>query len=279
MAIPILNFWENYFSNPDEGLGSTYERFIINKVLLKVLKHYRVKSVLESPSFGFTGLSGINSVILAKNNCEVFLMDHNQKRLDLIESVWKKLNLELKTIYTKDYQKIPLPDQSIDLSWNFSALWFVTDLENFLNELSRVTRKIILIMVPNQTGIGYLHQKYTGKKDLQKYLKEENINTSTIKNYMKKINWSLLDHQFIDCPPWPDIGMSKENFLKKLKLDFLANSFEGKKESVSILDYYNDSQPEMISRFLKLEWLEKSAPNAFKKIWSHHQYMIFYKKQ
>lgn len=279
MAIPILHFWENYFSEPDEGLGSTYERFVINKVLLKVIKHFSVKNVLEAPSFGFTGLSGINSVILAQNNCQVALMDHDQNRLEKIEEVWNKLNLRFNPVFTTDYQTIPLDDRSIDMSWNFSALWFVSNIKTFLEELNRVTSRVIVLMVPNQSGLGYIHQKYTGKNDLKKYLKEENINPCLLKKLMKEMDWKLLDHQFIDCPPWPDIGMSKEKFLKKLNLDFLAGKFEKKKECVSILNYYNGSQPEMIERFEKLEWLEKTAPFLFKKIWAHHQYMIFYRQK
>ncbi len=57
MAIPIVNIWKNYFSDPDEGLGSSYERVIINHFLNKIVRNFKVESVLEAPCFGFTGLS------------------------------------------------------------------------------------------------------------------------------------------------------------------------------------------------------------------------------
>ena len=60
------------------------------------------------------------------------------------------------------------------MSWNFSALWFVKDLKKFLYELTRVTDKVIFLSVPNRSGIGYLTQKYSGKKDMKKYLIEKN---------------------------------------------------------------------------------------------------------
>lgn len=38
MAIPIINNWRSYFEHGDEGLGSSYERIILNNVLLDVVK-------------------------------------------------------------------------------------------------------------------------------------------------------------------------------------------------------------------------------------------------
>jgi hypothetical protein len=278
MAIPILHFWENYYENPDEGLGSTYERFIINRILFKTVKHFKIKSVLETPSFGFTGLSGINSMYIAKQDCNITIMHHNQKRLDYIQRTWKDLELPFTGIYTEDYSSLPFEEKTFDMSWNFSALWFVNDLSVFLKELDRVSKKVILLMVPNQTGIGYLQQKYFGQDDLKKYLNEDYIKVHHIKSEMKKLKWKLLSHELLDCPLWPDIGMSKEDFLKKLKLSFLLPkkpSAHIKKEPVSILDYYSGKRPDMPKDFEKFEFFEKNAPHTFKKIWAHHQYLLF----
>lgn len=281
MAIPILHFWEKYYSNPDEGLGSTYERFMINRVLIKALRHFNVKTVLEAPSFGFTGMSGINSVPYALKACEVTLMDHDQKRIEYIEKTWKELNLDLKTIFTEDYLKIDRPDNYFDLSWNFSALWFVSDLSAFLKELDRVTRKVILIMVPNQTGIGYIQQKYFGQDDLKKYLNEDFIKIPRIKSEMKSLGWSLLNHEYIDCPLWPDIGMSKEDFLKKLHLSALLpkQKVQHVKKAVTILDYYSGKEPSMEKQFAAYEFFEKHAPETFKRFWAHHQFLLFTKNK
>ncbi|RLC51413.1 MAG: hypothetical protein DRI23_05110, partial [Candidatus Cloacimonadota bacterium] len=80
MAIPILKTWQNYFSNPDEGLGSSYERIILNNKLNQICSHFKIKSVLEAPSFGFTGLSGINSMDMAKNGLDVAVADNDNNR-------------------------------------------------------------------------------------------------------------------------------------------------------------------------------------------------------
>jgi len=51
MAIPILKNWKNYFDDENEGLGSSYERVVLNRKLQTICKHFAVKNVLEIPSF------------------------------------------------------------------------------------------------------------------------------------------------------------------------------------------------------------------------------------
>jgi len=281
MAIPILQFWEKYYTNPDEGLGSTYERFIINEVLFKTVKHFKIKKVLEAPSFGFTGMSGINSMGLVQKNCEISLIDHDQNRINYIKNTWNSMNMSLDIRFCDDYLNLPFEDKSFEMSWNFSALWFTPDLKLFLKELDRLSSKVILLMVPNQTGIGYLQQKYTGKDDLKKYLNEDCIKIPNIKNIMNQMGWKLLSHELIDCPLWPDIGMSKEDFLKKFHLDFLIKKPKVRinNNPLTILDYYSGAKPEMINDMKKYEFFERNAPNTFKKIWSHHQYLLFVKNE
>ncbi len=87
MAIPIINNWESYFHHPDEGMGSSYERVILNDILLEIVKRYQIDSVLESPAFGFTGLSGINLMELARQGIRISLEDHDASRLELIRDL------------------------------------------------------------------------------------------------------------------------------------------------------------------------------------------------
>ncbi len=277
MAIPIINFWKKYYDNPDEGLGSSYERIIIHNKILEIANKYGVKSVLEVPSFGFTGTSGINSMGLAYEGMKVSLVDHDQERLDLINRVWQESNLEAKLVYLEKYSSIPFEDNSFDMSWNFSALWFVNDLKQFLKELTRVTSKVVILAVPNRSGLGYLSQKYLGKEDLNKYLKEENIIPRNFIKVMNDLGWKKISNGYFDCPPWPDIGMAKEDFLKKLGLGFLVKNqpVNEDKEPLTVLDYWQDKDKDFASKMMNYYWLEKIAPDCFKAIWAHHKYYVF----
>ncbi len=276
MAIPILKNWKNYFTNRDEGLGSSYERIVLNQKLESICHHFKVETILEAPCFGFTGLSGINSAHLARKGCKVSLLDDNKERISMIIDLWEELKIPLEITFSPKFNKIPFEDKSFDFSWNFSALWFVEDLEIFLEELTRATSKVILLCVPNRTGLGYTIQKKIGKEDLKTYLREKNIYPKNIKKIMMNLDWLLIDNKYIDCPPWPDIGMPKEKFLKIFGLSELAG--KQRKEPLSIMDYYSGKTPDFPDKMMKYYWFEKNIPAFIKMFWAHHKYFLFIPK-
>jgi len=280
MAIPIINDWEKYFTDNHEGLGSSYERVVINNLLKRTADRYGVKSVLESPSFGFTGISGINLLFLADLGIRVYLEDHDERRLELIGKLWGELGRPLQTAYNRDYRKLDYPDSSIDMYFSFSALWFAQDLPCFLREVSRVTDKVIFISVPNITGLGYKMQI----KDYspQKYpdLRLGNIDRKSIIFILSKLGWKLREAGWFDCPPWPDIGMAKEDLLAKWLPAALGSLIRKRGSAVrraplSILDHYAGKDPDFSARMMKHNWLEKFAPRVWKKYWAHHYHMVF----
>ena len=276
MAIPILNFWQDYFDKDrHEGLGSSYERVVLNQKLENICQKYNASTILEAPCFGFTGLSGINSLYLAKNGRRITLVDHDKKRISMIRKVWEEVSLPVSAISVNSYSHLPFESGSFDVSWNFSSLWFVEDLEQFLFELNRLTLRAIILCVPNRAGIGYLSQKYLGRDDLKKYLKEEHIIPANFIKHLKSLGWKLVDHDFIDAPPWPDIGMSKEKFLHKIGLDFLLSKEKTNSNSLTIMDYYNSKNPDFAQQMLSYFWFEKHAPWIIKRFWAHHRYFIF----
>ena len=276
MAIPILKTWPNYFlKDRNEGLGSSYERAVLNLKLDEIRRCYNIISALEAPVFGFTGLSGINSMWLAKNRVSVHLIDNDQSRLQLIQGVWNEVNLAADFRYQPNFEKLPFPDKSIDFAWNFSAMWYLDDMPTFLKELTRVVSKVIMICVPNQSGLGYLIQKYTSKADLRKLFREEFIVPQNIIDSLTELGWNLVERNYIDCPPWPDIGMAKEDFLRKIGLGFLTPKLKSDVPFYSIMDFYTGKDNDFTRKMLSYGWLEKRTPKFFKYFWAHHQFLIF----
>ncbi len=272
MAVPIIKSWKNYFENPDEGLGSSYERVVTNILLLKLVKHFDIQTVLEAPSFGFTGTSGINSMELAKNGCYVTVADNDKERIDLIKGIWEKCNISANIVFASDFSNLKFENNQFDMSWNFASLWHVKDMKRFFKELSRVTKKVIAIFVPNIYGIGYKFLKYTGGKNLKNIITEENIFPKNIINSMEQNGWKLWQKGFIDCPPWPDIGMPKDKFFKMfgIKIKNKENA-----HPLTILDYYCDKDNSFYDKMLKYDFLENNLPEFLKRIWSHHQWFVF----
>lgn len=280
MAIPIIHDWKKYFHNPHEGLGSSYERIILNELLLRVTARYDIQSALESPSFGFTGVSGINLTALAKQGVSISLEDHDPLRLSMIANLWSDLHLPLQNKLNNAYSKMDYPDNSFDLGYNFSALWFTDNLDLFLGEFCRVCRKAILICVPNRDGIGYKMQIKDYNPVKYPYLHPGHIDPLSIKYLMQKKGWNLIAENYIDCPPWPDIGMSKELFLGKLlgkevAVDEITEETEPTDKQVSILPYYRDADPDFATRMLRYAFVERLAPKLFKRYWAHHYYLLF----
>jgi hypothetical protein len=276
MTTAINKTWKRYFVDPDEGLGTTYERFILHQYFAKIRKTYSVHSVLEAPSFGMTGISGINSMWWALNSTEVTIMDHVQERLELAGKVWTETGLAADFVITSDeYGSLSFMDKSFDLSWNFAGLAFVSNLEKFLSELVRVTRTIIFICVPNRLSLGYRRQN-RGSQGVS--LVSENMKPERIITIMNGLEWRAEESDYLDAPPWPDIGMKKEDFLRKLGFKGLARSLDRRREGpLCILDYYKGLKPGMEKDFLKYSFLE-NLPNWLKRLWAHHRYFIFVPK-
>ena len=272
--LPINLIWKDYFQNHHEGLGTTYERFILHHYFDKIRKRYAIRCILEVPSFGMTGVSGINSLWWAAQGKEVTVVDHDIERIDLIRHVWRELAFKANFVHDPgNYTSLPFEDNFFDLSWNFAAMWFVTDLEKFLSELLRVSSKVVFICIPNTTNIFYQLRK---KKQNYPNVKLENINASLIKKIISGHNWRLSETGYLDTPPWPDIAMKKEDMLRKIGLGFLANRTNAQipEEALCILDYFSGKNKDMETEIMKYAFFE-NAPLFFQKIWSHHQYFIF----
>ncbi len=276
MALPILHNWKRYFDNHHEGLGSSYERIILNDLLLKLKHKYSIRNVLEAPSFGFTGVSGINSVMLAQSGCNLTLVDFDEERLAKIRQILNELQVQADLMYLTDYSRLPYENEQFDLAWNFSALWFVPDINSFLSELRRITKKAILICVPNSNGLGYRFQKASTDIPREFCFKEENINSQRIIRIMNKLQCRLVEWDYIDCPPWPDIGVLKEELLSKLGLSSgQKQESPAVQQEISIINYYNGSQPDFAQKMKRYAFFENYALRFLKRYWAHHIYLLF----
>jgi SAM-dependent methyltransferase len=268
--------WQTYFDvNRDEGLGSSYERIVLNRKLDAVRQQFAVETVLEAPSFGFTGLSGINCVGLARKGVEVSLLDHDRERAKRVRNVWAELGMCANIALVDDYSDLPFPSQAFDMSWNFAAMWFVDDLDQFLSELARVTSKVIVIGVPNRSGTGYWLEKLSAGVDVASAVHEQHIIPRHIARSMERVGWCLTEYSFFDAPPWPDIGMKKQDFLGILGLGSLVRQQDTTRPSLSIVDHYAGRAPAFEHDMLKYYWCERIAPRPLKRFWAHHRILRF----
>ena len=273
--LSVIKSWPEYFDSMDEGLGTTYERFILHHYFQWISDTYGVNSILEVPSFGMTGISGINSLWWAQQGKRAVVVDTDKKRISKSIDIWNSIPLEAQFEFTDDLYNLPFSEREFDVSWNFASIWFVQNLTKFAAELSRVTKKIIFICVPNRFGIGFILRKYFAEKPL-KSIYFNNIKADHIRNNFSEAGFKLIRNGYLDIPPWPDIAMKKEDMFKKVGLGFLVkdSSNENTFEKKCIVDHFSGKDPNLENEILKYSFLEK-VPFPIKQIWGHHRYFIF----
>jgi SAM-dependent methyltransferase len=269
--ITIAASWREYFLNPDEGLGTTYERFILHRYFKLLKSRYGIQTVLEAPSFGMTGISGINSVWWASEGVKVTVVDQCIERLQAVQKIWKATGLEPSLVFQSPTAALlPFADCAFDMAWNFAALWHVQDGETYLKELARVAKTALFFCVPNSRNICWVVRPHNAAE-----YELDNIKTEWIVSCVASCGWHLVDTGFFDVPPWPDIAMKKEQVLKRMGLNWLAKSMERKQGGgICILDHFRGRSPEMERRILRYSVLEKS-PGWVKKLWAHHRFLLF----
>lgn len=277
---PIVDTWPQYFKNPDEGLGTVYERILLHRFFERLKNRFHIESVLEAPSFGMTGVSGVNSLWWAKNGVSTVVVDDDRDRIELSQKIWRQLGFNADFVFSDGFVPLPFKDKTFDLSWNFASLWFVPQLKPFLDELNRITKKVIFISVPNYFGVGYqLRLHWPGNR--KPALAFEHIKAKNFVPQLQTLGWTLTEHGYFDIPPWPDFPLKKEVLFDRLKLGFLLKLLKKKgeesKQGMSILDYFSGLRPELDKEVLKFGFLEK-APWPIRPLWAHHQYYIFVKE-
>lgn len=265
----------------NEGLGTVYEKLVLNDFFEKLIKDYKIKSVLEAPIFGMSGIPGMNSFVLAKYGCDVVLLDNNSNRIKQIEKYWHKTKLKPKIKFVNNFDKLSFSDNSFDLVWNFSALWYHKGADKIIHEMVRVSKKLIFISVTNKWQPGYFMRKYWLDKDFFKKIDEKWTSIGEVKKILSSAKVKIIREGVIDIPPFPDTCMPVGDLLNKIGIG-------GNKDKKNIqnkwqwttFDYYRDFDKNLPKKIDKYTFLEKlSIPWQLKLFWAHHHYILGIKNE
>lgn len=266
----------------DEGLGTVYERFMLNDFFDLLVDTYGIDRVLEVPIYGMTGLTGINSVQFVRRGCKVTLVDSNEEKVDEAVQIWKLLPYEgdYEVLWHKDLSRLPFGDASFKLVWNFAALWYVRQVEKFLGEMARVSSHLVLIFVPNKKQIGYFFRKYLLDKRFFTEVDEKWVDTKRISAVLASLGMKLKDRGVLDIPPWPDTCVPIGKIFDKLGIKRNSEEDErNKRWTWDIMSYYLGRDQALKSKVERFSFLEKiSLPWKLKALWAHHNYLLFSKE-
>jgi hypothetical protein len=277
--------WKRYLTDYNEGLGLVYERFVLNGFLLALQQEHDIETVLEAPLFGMAGVSGINSVALARAGVRVALVDDHAGRLAAVTRIWDELDLPAQFVHHANWRQLPFPDGAFDLAWNWAALWHLSDgtseradlPAHLLRELVRVSRRIIFVAMPNRVQVGYLLRKYVLERDFVEHVDESWADMDRIRRVLEAAGARIVRQGVLDVPPWPDTVMPAAEVLKRLgiKSQKLKDQFSGDAWQWSTMAYYLGEQPELYERVMRYAWLDRAPiPWRIKAMWAHHRYLV-----
>jgi hypothetical protein len=269
--------WKRHLTDYNEGLGVVYERFVLNEYLDKLLARHEVKTALEAPLYGMAGVSGINSVRLAQQGCAVTLVDSNAERLEGVTRIWGELGLSATFVHHEDMGRLPFPDKSFDLAWEWAGLWYLPDAEALLRELMRTSRKLVFVAMPNRLQVGYLMRKYLIDRDFFRTVDERWVDMGRIKSILREEGVRIIEEGVLDVPPWPDTVMPAAEVLKRLgiKSKKLEGQFSGDSWQWSTMDYYLGKRPELHAQVMRYAFLDRAPlPWWIKAVWAHHRYVL-----
>jgi hypothetical protein len=274
--------WKRYLTDYNEGLGVVYERLVLNEYLDELLARHEVKTVLEAPLYGMAGVSGINSVRLAQQGCAVTLVDSNVERLEGVTRIWKELGLSATFVHHEDMGRLPFPDGSFDLVWEWAGLWYLPDAEALLRELVRTSRKLVFVAMPNRLQVGYLMRKVLIDRDFFKAVDERWVDMGRIKGILREEGLRIVEEGVLDVPPWPDTVMPAAEVLNRLgiKSKKLEGQFTGDSWQWSTMDYYLGRRPELHAQVMRYAFLDRAPlPWWIKAVWAHHRYALGEKRE
>lgn len=273
----IIDTWEHYLHNYDEGLGLVYERFVLNEFLERLRQRFHIQTVLEAPLFGMAGVSGINGVALAQAGCRVTLVDDHPRRLHGIRAIWQELSLPVHLVQVTDWSSLPFPNRSFDLVWEWAGLWFLPDPAGLLREMARVSRRVVFVAMPNRWQVGYWVRRYFLDRDFFRHVDERWTHMGRIRRILEEAGVRIIEQGVLDVPPWPDTVMPAREVLRKLGIrsQRLEERFSGEGWRWSTMDYYLGKDPDLYKRVMRYAWLERAPlPWRLKAIWAHHRYLV-----
>ncbi|MEO8285664.1 MAG: class I SAM-dependent methyltransferase [Chloroflexota bacterium] len=230
MSIPLkerqtlLKFIERNVSvapqDLDEGIGTVYERVVIDDYFRDLQKRFNIMTVLENPADGVTGVPGMNSLEFARNGGTVAMSNPSVKMLEGARAVWEKQGLIDQATFTRcEVDDIPFADNSFDLVWNYCMFERFLDPGPVVSEMKRVSNKYVLLMTQNVYNWGTVfHKVYHNIGDLEwDHGYGQQMTFPAIRKAVRAQGMRIVEEGTVDIPPWLDTwDMPLRGVLKQL---------------------------------------------------------------
>lgn len=264
----------------DTGLGTTYERIAVARLLAGLADRYAISDVLEGPTDGITGISGLNSIPLAQRGASVELVLGSPSEVVLAERAWETLGLSDRvTIRAADGDSLGVEPRSYDLVWNFNSLPMVASADALLDEMCEASREFVMVFVSNTWNYGFpihrLHHRVAGEPWSHGNISV--MNTRMVSDRLAKRGFKVIERLLVDTPWWPDIDSPIEEVAATF-LPFLKRFVSGSKRlerytwTVDTLPYFDEQRrAQLLSDIEKHFAIENTGFRPLKLFFAHHR--------
>lgn len=264
--------WHNYVDDPDEGLGTVYERFALRDVLQSAIDRTGATSVLHAPAFGMMGFPGLDAVFCARAGLRVGLLDYDAERLEAVRAQWAELGLTPEIHLVDSADPATWPDElsaRYDLAFSFAALWWFDDPWAVLAAQARWADKAVLCCVPNKNVFMQMRAKLWHKELFRSELNEHALDRQAATVAAGNLGLTPTGTGLFDIPPFPDTSVPIAKILRR------GQSSEGGAWVWSILPYLKGEDPTMEDRITRLASWERFVPGAVAPALAHHRWHLF----
>lgn len=257
----------------DEGIGTVYERIVLDDYFRDIQRRYGLNAVLEHPADGVTGVPGLNSLEFARNGGSVCLSNPSSNMLQVARSVWEQRGLagSLETRQT-EIEDTGFPDESFDLVWNYCMFERFADPSGLIEEMKRVSRGYVMVLTQNEANWGTIvHKIHHRAHDLTwDHGQPSQMRLEAIRTAFRAAGLTLLEEGAIDVPPWLDTwDMPLRGAIKEFLGVFRGRwqwSIDQEQGKV------RDGQPAPVLAFVRN--LEHWLPEWFRRYQAHHFYVL-----
>jgi hypothetical protein len=265
----------------DTGLGTTYERIAVARLLDTLADRYTPERVLEGPTDGITGIRGINSVPLAQRGATVELLLSDPDEVALANRIWSGLGLSSSvTIRESTDFRLDVPERSFDLVWNFNSLPQVPDPVRLIHDMCKASRHYVLVFVSNTWNYGFpvhrLHHTVSG--ETWSHGDIAMMNTRRIERMVAEHGFVARERLLVDVPWWPDIDSPIEEvaatFLPFLKRRLAKGSkrLEQYTWRAEELPYFDrDKSSRLLNDLGRHFAIERTRRFPFRSLFAHHR--------
>jgi hypothetical protein len=252
----------------NEGMGTRYERRMVDRLLMRLAREHGIDSILEAPADGITGVPGANSLCLRETvPGPIFLCNPSGLLLEKALETWQHMGLKGRAVAASgSVACLPFPVRSFGLCWSFCMLEQMTGAAGYLREMARVSSGIVLVVTVNANAGLRLHRQW--HKALNRpwdHGRGELMTAQGLRRAFEEAGLEVLELGGVDVPPSLDSSdMPLGGDIGRLM------GFLGKKWQWSLKQ--DDSRdPALLSFFA---WMEDNLPEKFKICHAHHLYAV-----